>query len=163
MADGAQKRYEGFDGFLREAIREYYQRSFRNHKATFVALLISSGQVMSLVKDRFSGGATPDNMKKAAFGAGLVVALRIGLGFALSGPLGILLTAGTGASLLVWAARNQDAIVAKHARVKTLTSEARRRYEELQGNYAGNRMDGPQRDLMIDGLLMRLMSDLDGV
>ena len=107
------------------------------------------------------GTPKEDTFKKAALGAGVLVALRIGLGFALAGPLGILLTAGTGASLLVWAARNQDAIATKHARVKAIVADTRRRYEELQGKYAGAQVDDAQRDLMADGLLMRFMSELD--
>jgi hypothetical protein len=157
----ANKRYLGFDEFLKEAIREYYQRSFRGHKATFVALLVSSGQALNLAKDKLTAGGTEQTMKKAALGAGAVVALRIGLGFALSGPLGVLLTAGTAASLIYYAARNQDEIAQKHSRVKAVVADVRAQYERLQGKFGGSQVDESQRNLMIDGLLQRMMTDLD--
>ena len=60
---------------------------------------IASGQMLSLAKDQVTGD---DAVKKMAIGAGALVALRLGLRFALGGPLGILLTGLSAASLVAY-------------------------------------------------------------
>jgi hypothetical protein len=43
-AAGAEGMYGSFDAFLKQAIREYYDRSWTTRKGNFIALLIASGQ-----------------------------------------------------------------------------------------------------------------------
>ena len=76
--------FDDFDAFMKQAIRDYYDRSWKTRRGHFVALIIASGQAMSMAVDSVKDGS---GLKKAALGAAGVVALRIGLRYALSGPL----------------------------------------------------------------------------
>jgi len=85
-AAGAQGLYASYDAFLKQAIREYYDRGWTTRKGNFIALLIASGSTsMALAKDSVVDGS---GTKKVAIGAGLAIALRVGLKYALGGPLG---------------------------------------------------------------------------
>jgi hypothetical protein len=150
--------YDTFDDFLRVAIREYYDRGWKTRPANFVALVIASGQVIALAKDSLRG---EKGLKKVAIGAGLAVALRIGLRYALSGPLGILITAGTVASLLAVLASNQRQVRKKIGVYRDVIQQTRVRYDEIQGGYTANRYPVADRNLMIDGLMKRFLGDLD--
>ena len=81
--------FDDYDAFLKQAIRDYYDRGWKSRRGNFIALVIASGQVMSMAADSIRDGS---GLKKAALGAAGVVALRLGLRYALSGPLGIILT-----------------------------------------------------------------------
>ncbi len=82
--------YNDFDSFLKVALREYYDRGWTKRKGNFIALLIASGQTaFALAKDSVVDGS---GTKKLAVGAATVIALKVGLRYALGGPLGIVLT-----------------------------------------------------------------------
>src|SRR6476646_10116861 len=85
--------YDTFEDYLRLSIKEYYDRGWKNRRANFIALLIASGQTTAMAKQAVSGEKGLENVAMGAVG---VVALRLGLLWALGGPLGILLTAATG-------------------------------------------------------------------
>jgi hypothetical protein len=152
--------FDTYDAFLKTAIKEYYDRGWKSRRANFVALLIASGQTMSLAKDSITSG---DGVTKAAIGAAGVVALRIGLRYALSGPLGILLTGLTAASLVAFFIKNQREISSKIDRYRQLIAEIRTRFEEIQAGYRANRYDARERNLMVDGLLKRFLAECDEV
>src|SRR5271170_3060147 len=105
MATTADKRasvdaaYDTFDDYLRLSIKEYYERGWKTRRANFIALIIASGQTVAMAKDAVSG---EKGLKNVAMGAVGVVAVRLALRWALGGPLGILLTAATGASLVAF-------------------------------------------------------------
>src|SRR2546429_10000248 len=114
----AQGLYTTWDAFLKQAIREYYDRSWANRKGNFIALLIASGQTsLALAKDSVVDGS---GTKKVAIGAGLVLALRIGLRYALGGPLGLVLTVAAGASMVAYFIRNQKDIIRKVTSYKSV-------------------------------------------
>jgi len=150
--------YTDFDELLKEAIHEYYQRGGKSKKANFIALVIASGEIASLAMDTIKSGTS---MKKLAIGAAGVVALRIGLRYALSGPLGILLAGATAASLIAFFIRNRREITGKIGRYRELVATLRQNFEKLQSDHRDGRLDWQQRNLMVDGLLMRFLSDLD--
>jgi hypothetical protein len=152
--------FDTYDAFLKTAIKEYYDRGWKSRRANFVALLIASGQTMALAKDSLTSG---DGVTKAAIGAAGVVALRIGLRYALSGPLGILLTGLTAASLVAFFVKNQREISSKIDRYRQLIGEIRTRFEEIQAGYRANRYDARERNLMVDGLLKRFLAECDEV
>ncbi len=77
--------FDDYDAFLKQAIRDYYDRGWKNRRGNFIALVIASGQVTSLAADSIRDGS---GLKRAAIGAAGVVALRVGLRYALSGPGG---------------------------------------------------------------------------
>src|SRR6185503_16403470 len=97
--------YGEWDNFIKVAIREYYDRGFTSRKGNFIALLIASGSAaFSMAKDSVIDGS---GTKKIAIGAALALALRVGLKYALGGPLGLVLSVAAGASMISYLIRNQ--------------------------------------------------------
>lgn len=157
-ADGLQASYDTFEDYLRLAIKEYYDRGWKSRRANFIALIIASGQTMSLAKDAVAG---EKGLKNVAMGAVGVVALRLAMRWALGGPLGILLTAATGASLIAYFIKNQKEISSKIGRFRERIAEERKKFDEIQTGYRANRYDARERNLMVDGQLKRFLADLD--
>jgi len=166
MADTAPRdesqaaSYDTFEDYLRLAIKEYYDRGWKTRRANFVALVIASGQTMSLAKDAVTGEKGLKNLAAGAIG---VVALRLALRWALGGPLGILLTAATGASLIAFFVKNQKEISQKTGRFRERIADERARFEEIQSGYRAGRYDARERNLMVDGQLKRFLGDLDEI
>src|SRR6476659_4259281 len=126
----AQGIYATFDAFLKQAIREYYDRGWTTRKGNFIALLIASGQTsLALAKDSVVDGS---GTKKVALGAGLLIALRIGLRYALGGPLGLVLGVAAGASMVAYFVRNQKDIVKKVSTYRTTIADTEKKYTEIQ-------------------------------
>src|ERR1700712_3944221 len=99
--------FDDYDAFLKQAIREYYERGWKSRRGNFIALVIASGQVGSMAADSIRDGS---GLKRAALGAAGVVALRLGLRYALSGPLGVILTGAAAVSLVSYLLKNQKEI-----------------------------------------------------
>ena len=74
--------YADFDAFKKQAIRDYYERGWTSRRGNFIALLIAAGggASLGLAKDSVVDGT---GTKKVAIGAGLALALRVGLRYAL--------------------------------------------------------------------------------
>jgi hypothetical protein len=158
-ADYARSIYRDFDSFLKVAIREYYDRGWTTRKGNFIALLIASGQTaFALAKDSVVDGS---GTKKVAIGAATVLALRIGLRYALGGPLGLVLTVAASASLVSYFIRNQKDIIKRVGTYKKVIQETHGRYDELQGGWKDGRYDATERNLMIDGLMKRFVQQID--
>lgn len=150
--------YDTYDAFLRQAIREYYARGWRSRRGNFIALVIASGQVVSMATSSLREGG---GIKKAALGAAGVVALRIGLRTFFSGPVGLVLSAAMVASAVAYLARNQKEITQKIGPYRVLVDETRLKFEEIQGGYRAGRFDAAGRNLMVDGLLKRFLETVD--
>jgi hypothetical protein len=158
-AAGAQGLYGTYDAFLKQAIREYYDRGWTTRKGNFIALLIASGQTsLALAKDSVVDGS---GTKKVAIGAGLLVALRIGLRYAIGGPLGMVLTLAAGASMISYFIRNQKDIVKKVGTYKTLIGDSEKRYDEVQAGWRDGKYQITDRNLMIDGLMKQFIAQID--
>lgn len=158
-AAGAQGLYGTFDAFLKQAIREYYDRGWTTRKGNFIALLIASGQTsLALAKDSVVDGS---GTKKVAIGAGLLVALRIGLRYAIGGPLGMVLTLAAGASMISYFVRNQKDIVKKVGTYKTTIGDSEKRYDEVQAGWRDGKYQITDRNLMIDGLMKQFIAQID--
>ena len=54
-AEPLTSEYDTYDDFLKGAIRAYYEKGFSQRKGNFIALVIASGQALSLAKDSLSG------------------------------------------------------------------------------------------------------------
>src|SRR4029079_513456 len=121
--------FDDFDAFMKQAIRDYYDRSWKSRRGNFVALIIASGQAMSMAADSFKDGS---GLKKAALGAAGVVALRIGLRYAVSGPLGIILAGAAAVSLVSYLIKHQKEITSKVGAYRTLIATTRAKFEETQ-------------------------------
>lgn len=158
-AAGAQGLYGTYDAFLKQAIREYYDRGWTTRKGNFIALLIASGQTsLALAKDSVVDGS---GTKKVAIGAGLLVALRIGLRYAIGGPLGMVLTLAAGASMISYFVRNQKDIVKKVGTYKTVIGDSEKRYDEVQAGWRDGKYQITDRNLMIDGLMKQFIAQID--
>jgi hypothetical protein len=160
QADLGPEVFDDYDAFLKQAIRDYYDRGWKSRRGTFIALVIASGQAASMAVDSVRDGS---GLKKAALGAAGVVALRVGLRYALSGPLGIILTGAAAMSLGGYLLKNRKEITDKVSACKTIIADTRTRFEETQGGYRAGRYDGPARNLMVDGLLKRFLGELDAL
>ena len=155
----AQGLYTSFDAFLKQAIREYYDRGWKTRKGNFIALLIASGQTsLALAKDSVVDGS---GTKKVAIGAGLLLALRIGLRYALGGPLGLVLTVAAGASMVTYFVRNQKDIIKKVSQYKTVVADSTKRYDEIQSGWRDGKYQITDRNLMIDGLMKQFITQID--
>jgi hypothetical protein len=159
-AAAAQGLYASWDTFLKQAIREYYDRGWKTRKGNFIALLIASGQTsLALAKDSVVDGS---GTKKVAIGAGLVIALRIGLRYALGGPLGLVLSVAAGASMISYFIRNQKDIIKKVSSYKTVIADSEKRYDEVQAGWRDGKYQITDRNLMIDGLMKQFIAQIDG-
>jgi hypothetical protein len=158
-APGSDGIYESFDKFLKQAIREYYDRGWATRKGNFIALLIASGSTsFALAKDSVTGGS---GGKKLAIGAGLLVALQVGLRYAVGGPLGLVLTVAAGASMVTYFVRNQRDIIKKVGTYKQLIADSAKRYDEVQAGWRDKRYEITDRNLMIDGLMKQFVAQVD--
>jgi len=158
-AAAAQGIYATFDAFLKQAIREYYDRGWTTRKGNFIALLIAAGQTsLALAKDSVVDGS---GTKKVALGAGLLLALRIGLRYALGGPLGLVLGVAAGASMVAYFVRNQKDIVKKVGVYKTEIADTEKRYDEVQSGWRDGKYQITDRNLMIDGLMKQFINRVD--
>ena len=158
-AAGAQGLYSSYDAFLKQGIREYYDRGWTTRKGNFIALLIASGSTsMALAKDSVVDGS---GTKKVAIGAGLAIALRVGLKYALGGPLGLVLSVAAGASMIAYFVRNQKDIVKKVGMYKTTIADVEKRYAEVQAGWRDGKYQITDRNLMIDGLMKQFITQVD--
>jgi hypothetical protein len=158
-APGEGGIYASFDKFLNQAIREYYDRGWTTRKGNFIALLIASGSTsLALAKDSVTSGS---GTKKIAVGAGLLLALQVGLRYALGGPLGLVLTVAAGASMVSYFVRNQRDIIKKVGAYKQVIADLQKRYEEVQAGWRDRKYELTDRNLMIDGLMKQLITQVD--
>ena len=158
-AAGADGIYGSYDAFLKQAIREYYDRGWTTRKGNFIALLIASGQTsLALAKDSVVDGT---GTKKVAIGAGLLLALRIGLRYAIGGPLGLVLSVAAGASMIAYFVRNQKDIVKKVGAYRTAIADIDKRYTDVQSGWRDGKYQITDRNLMIDGLMKQFITTVD--
>lgn len=158
-AASAQGLYTAWDAFLKQAIREYYDRSWTTRKGNFIALLIAAGQTsLALAKDSVVDGS---GTKKVAISAGILLALRIGLRYALGGPLGLVLGVAAGASMISYFLKNQKDIVRKVSSYRTVIADHEKRYDEVQAGWRDGKYQITDRNLMIDGLMKQFITQVD--
>ena len=154
-----QGLYNDFDAFLKQGIKEYYDRGWTSRKGNFIALLIASGTTsFAVAKDSVVSGS---GTKKVAIGAGLLIALRIGLRYALGGPLGLVLSIAAGASMVSYFIRNQKDIVKKVSIYKTVIADNEKKYDEVQAGWRDGKYQVTDRNLMIDGLMKQFITTVD--
>lgn len=158
QAEDQLEIYSDFDAFLKTSIHDYYGRTGKKNKGRFIALLIASGEMASLAADSFRSG---EGIKKVAIGAAGVLAVRVGLKYALSGPLGIVLAGATAVSLVAYFVRNRREISSRIGTYRQLVADVRESYDKLQSDFRDGRLSEEQRNLMVDGLMKRFLNDLD--
>ncbi len=150
-----RKAYESYEGFLRAALKEYWD-SGRASRINFLALLLASREAWSVAWDGVAGGG-----KRILAGAAGAAALTLLLRTVVGGPVGLLLGGATIASLVALYVRKHREIWAKVDHFRVLLSRYRPRFEEVRDDYLDGKLRTDQRDLMMDGLLARLLDEID--
>lgn len=150
--------FEQYDAFLQTAIKEYYDRGWKSRRTNFVALLLASGQTLSMAKDTLTGS---EGMKRAAMGAASLVALRLALRYAVSGPLGMLLAGAGVASIIVYFLKHRQTVTSKLEIFRGLVDETHKKFDDIQVGHRDGRYQESERNLMIDGLLKRFLAEID--
>jgi hypothetical protein len=121
--------------------------------------LIAAGQTsLAVAKDSVVSG---EGTKKVAIGAGLAIALRYGLVWAIGGPLGMVLGVAAGASMVAYFIRNQKDIIKKVAGYRKVIADSETKYDELQAGWRDGRHQITERNLMIDGLMKQFIAQVD--
>ena len=87
--------------------------------------------------------------------------MRVGLRFAIGGPLGLVLTVASGAAMVSYFVRNQKDIVKKVGAYKTTIADTEKRYAEVQAGWRDGKYQITDRNLMIDGLMKQLITQVD--
>jgi len=156
--DRLSAMHESFAVFLQTAIRQYYERSGTKNRTRLVALLILSGEAVPMALDALRGALTPSRLAAGALGA---VALRAGLRWVFAGPLGMLLTGVTVASLVAYYFTHQAEIHDEVVHTRRSVNKVEQDFHSIQQRFAAGRFTAEERDLMIEGLLQRFLRDLD--
>ena len=153
-----KEAYDDYDAFLKQVVHDYYDRGWKSRKGNFIALVIASGQMASMAKDSVADGS---GLKKAAIGAASVVGLRLAWRYFLAGPLGVIVGVAALGSAIAYLGKHQKEVTGKIQPYRTLVSETRTRFEEIQGGYRTGRYDQAGRNLMVDGLLQQVLRQVD--
>jgi len=149
--------YQSYEGFLRAAIKEYWD-SGQASRVNFLALLLASREAWAVAWEGVAGSG-----KTILTGAAGAAALALLLRTVVGGPIGILLTGATIASLVAVYVRNHRRIWKKVERYRELLDGYRSDYEQVRTDYVDGVIRRDQRDLMMDGLMSRLLVALDEV
>jgi hypothetical protein len=147
--------YESFDGFMQQVIKETYDRGAK--RAEFVALVLASGELLPLAWGRMKKTGVRD----LAIGAAGVVALRFGLKWLLGGPLGVILTGFSVATMISFFWSHQKEVLARRKPYKTLIQETHDKFDDIQARYQDGRYDAGERALLIEGLLRRVLTEVE--
>lgn len=150
-----EQDYDSYEGFLRAAIRAYWESGSAS-RVNFLALLLACRETWQVAWTR--AATSPGRILTGAAGAAAIaVLLRTFLG----GPIGILLGGASVASLVAVYVKNHERIWRQVARYRGLIEDYRGRFEQVRGDYIDEKVDRQQRDLMLDGLMSRFLSALD--
>ncbi|MCB9592236.1 MAG: hypothetical protein H6719_05850 [Sandaracinaceae bacterium] len=148
--------YKSYDGFLKAAIKTYWDKG--GSRVNFISLLLASREAWSVAWNEATAPGSGKKMLTGAAGAAaVVVALRLLLG----GPIGMILTAASVASLGALYARNHKRIWAQQDRYKALIGQYRIKHQQVRGKFVDGSIDDDERDLMIEGLLRRFLEEIE--
>lgn len=147
-----------YEAFLEEALRRYWQ-SRGSSRENFLALLLETPEARRVAW----ADATRDGLGKPVLaGAASVATVATLLRVLASGPLGLLLTGVSVGTLLAVYGREQSSIRRKAVAVRGLVQRYRGEFEELDRERSTRPMRDAQWNTMMDGLVQRFLSDLDG-
>lgn len=152
------KIHDNYDQFLQVALATYYEKGGKGKRVNFLALLLASGETWKVAYKRVKNVSLTGKVVSGVAGA---VAIRMLLRYALAGPIGIVLTAASVASLVSLYLRNQDAIAAKVKGYREMIKEYELKYEKVRGDWVDRKVSADQRDLMMDGLLQRFLAEIE--
>jgi len=148
--------YESYDGFLKAAIKTYWEKG--GDRANFISLLLASREAWEVAWGEVRAPGTGKKLLTGAAGAAaVVVLLRVFLG----GPIGLVLTGASVASLGALYARNHRKIWAQKTRYESIIGQYRIKHQQVRTKYVDGALDDDERKLMIDGLLRRFLDEVD--
>jgi hypothetical protein len=147
--------YESFDSFMQQVIKDTYERGAK--RPEFVALVLASGELIPMAWGRMR----KSGLRELAVGVGGVVALRYGLAYIISGPVGLALTGFTVATMISFFWSNQKAVLARRKPYKQLINDTREKFEDIQARYHDGVYDAGERALMVEGLIRRMLSQIE--
>jgi hypothetical protein len=147
--------YETFDAFMQQVIKETYDHGAK--RAEFVALVIASGELLPMAWGRVK----KSGVKELALGAAGVVALRVGLKYLIGGPLGMILTGFTVATLISFFWSNQKEVMRRVTPYKKVIRDAHEKFDDVQARYQDGRYDAGERALLVEGLLRRVLGEIE--
>lgn len=150
------KPHATFDDFLKTAIRKYWDSGA--DRTNFIALLLASREAWEVA---WEDVRSPETGKKLLTGAAGATAVILVLRALLGGPIGLLLTGASIASLGALYVKNHKRIWAQQGRYKALIDEYRGKHLSVRAKFVDGGVDADERDLMIDGLLRRFLEELD--
>ncbi|MGF1468399.1 MAG: hypothetical protein ACFCGT_19930 [Sandaracinaceae bacterium] len=145
-----------FDAFLRAAIKGYWEKG--GDRANVIALLLASREAWEVAFDEL---ARPSTGRRLLTGAAGVTAVVVLLRAVLGGPVGLILTGASVASLAALYARNHGRIWAQQERYRGLIGVYRVKHQQVRAKFVDGTIDQDERDLMLDGLLRRFLEELD--
>jgi hypothetical protein len=148
--------YASYDGFLKAAIETYWES--RRNQVHFVALLLASREAWEVAWD---GVRAPGTGRKVLTGAAGATAVLVALRLLIGGPIGLVLTGASVAGLAAVYVRNHRRIWDQQERYRRLLGEYRVKYDRVRADWIEGRVEEQQRDLMIDGLMNRLLEEID--
>jgi hypothetical protein len=154
--DRAKAAYESYDGFLKQAIRTYWEQG--GDRANFIALLLASREAWEVA---WEGVKEPGTGKKILTGAAGAAAVVVILRLLLGGPIGLVLTGASIVSLGALYAKNHKRIWAQQKHYKELVGAYRVKHQQVRGKFVDGAIDAEGRDLMFDGLLRRFLEELN--
>jgi hypothetical protein len=145
-----------YDGFLKAAIKAYYEDG--GDRVNFISLLLASREAWTVAWGEMKAPGTGKKLLTGAAGAAaVVVVLRLLLG----GPIGLILTGASVASLGALYARNHKRIWAQQGRYKELIEQFRTKHTGVRTKFIEGAIDQEGRDLMMDGLMRRFLEELN--
>ena len=94
-------------------------------------------------------------------GAAGVVAIRVALRYVLGGPLGVILTGFSVATLISFFWSHQKEVLARRKPYKELIGDTHEKFEDIQARFRDGRYDDGERALLIEGLLRRVLNEIE--
>ena len=79
----------------------------------------------------------------------------------LGGPLGVILTGFTVATLISFFWSHQKEVMARRKPYKQLIAETHEKFEDIQARYQDGRYDAGERALLVEGLLRRVLNEIE--
>jgi hypothetical protein len=147
--------YETFDAFMQQVLKDVYDNGAK--RAEFVALVIASGELLPMAWGRVK----KTGVKELALGAAGVVALRVGLNYLIGGPLGMILTGFTAATLISFFWSNQKEVMRRVKPYKQIIRDGHEKFDDIQARYQDGRYDAGERALLVEGLLRRVLNEVE--
>ncbi len=148
--------YASYDGFLKTVIEQYWET--RRNTAHFLALLLASREAWSVA---WEGVKSEDTHRRALMGAGGAAAIYVLLRIFIGGPIGLVLTGVSIASLVAAYSSNHRHIWDQQERYRKLIADYRVKYDRVRADWLDGTISEENRDLMIEGLLNRFMEEMD--